>query len=134
MSSTTGPNDWQQLWDNHTKSLEEWRMWLDMLEDQQDLQHDFCTTAWHHLLGESQLACMKMLNNFNLVMEKAFQESSTNTMKQFGEKWKDAINQSEMAPLGRIAERWQKATSDATPESYRHFIEGWLRYYDTFLG
>ena len=73
MSTTEqrGRGDWQSLWDEYTRSFENWKRMVESV----------------------QRASSDMQRSFNQVMEKAASESSADTMKKFGETWQRAMSE-----------------------------------------
>ena len=68
MSKEAKSNEWDSLWQEYTKSLENWKT---LFEQVQNANND-------------------MQAKFNEVWEKATKESSLDTMKSFGENWQNA--------------------------------------------
>ena len=69
MSETENSNEWEKLWQDYTKSLENWMKLFESVKN----------------------ASIEMQQKFNIVMEKAVKESSADTVKQFGENWQKAM-------------------------------------------
>jgi hypothetical protein len=74
MSKDEKSNEWDSLWQEYTKSLENWKT----------------------LFEQVQKANNDMQTKFNEVWEKATKESSNDTMKLFGENWQNALNEAGM--------------------------------------
>jgi conjugal transfer/entry exclusion protein len=74
MSEQGKTNEWDSLWGQYTKSLENWKS----------------------LFEQIQNASNDMQSKFNQVWDKATVESSAETMKLFGENWQKAMNEAGM--------------------------------------
>jgi hypothetical protein len=81
------PNEWDSLWQEYTKSLENWKT----------------------LFEQVQNANQDMQAKFNEVWEKASKESSFETMKSFGENWQNALGNTGMNSFKEFSDSWQKA-------------------------
>ncbi len=99
------PNDWQKLWDDYTKSFETWKQMFESI----------------------QKAGAEMQANFNRVIEKAAKESSSDTMKQFGDNWKKAMSTADMDAFKQFGDGWQKAINESTTDAYKQFAENWQK-------
>ena len=86
MSKEAKPNEWDSLWQEYTKSLENWKT---LFEQVQNANND-------------------MQTKFNEVWEKATKESSFDTMKSFGENWQKNLMGSGMEQMEAYGEMMKK--------------------------
>ena len=110
MSKEEKSNEWDLLWQEYTKSLENWKT---IFEKVQNANND-------------------MQAKFNEVWEKATKESSLDTMKSFGENWQKAVNDTGAESFKKFAEEWQKnlvgpgmEQMEAYGEMMKKFAETW---------
>ena len=75
MSANSKSNEWDSLWGEYSKSLENWKA----------------------IFEQFQNASNEMQTKFNKVWEKAGAESSTKTMKDFTEKWQKSMSDAQGA-------------------------------------
>ena len=71
MTSEEKSNHWDSLWQEYSKSLENWKTVFEQIQN----------------------ATNDMQAKFNEVWEKATKESSVDTMKAFGENWQKSLNE-----------------------------------------
>ena len=81
MSKEEKSNEWDSLWQEYTKSLENWKT---LFEQVQNANND-------------------MQAKFNEVWEKATKESSLETMKSFGENWQNSLGNTGMNSFSHYA-------------------------------
>jgi len=105
MSKEEKSNEWDSLWQEYTKSLENWKT---LFEQVQNANND-------------------MQAKFNEVWEKASKESSIETMKSFGENWQNALNDAGMNSFKGFSDAWQKALNDSGSDAYKKFAEIWQK-------
>ncbi len=105
MSKEEKSNEWDSLWQEYTKSLENWKT---MFEQVQNANND-------------------MQAKFNEVWEKASKESSLETMKSFGENWQNALSNAGMNSFKEFSDAWQKALNDTNADAYKKFAETWQK-------
>ena len=105
MSKEEKSNEWDSLWQEYTKSLENWKT---LFEQVQNANND-------------------MQAKFNEVWEKASKESSIETMKSFGENWQNALNDAGMNSFKGFSDAWQKALNDSGADAYKKFAETWQK-------
>jgi len=105
MSKEEKSNEWDSLWQEYTKSLENWKT---LFEQVQNANND-------------------MQAKFNEVWEKATKESSLETMKSFGENWQNALTNTGMNSFKDFSDAWQKALSGTGPDAYKKFAETWQK-------
>ena len=116
MSKEQKPNEWDSLWQEYTKSLENWKT---LFEQVQNANND-------------------MQAKFNEVWEKATKESSLETMngmksfKEFSDAWQKALNETGADAFKKFAENWQKnlmgsgmEQMEAYGEMMKKFAETW---------
>ena len=105
MSEQEKPNEWDSLWQEYTKSLENWKT----------------------LFEQIQNASNEMQAKFNEVWEKATVESSAETMKLFGENWQKAMNDAGMNSFKEFSENWQKSLNDSNAATFKQFADNWQK-------
>jgi len=105
MSKESKSNEWDSLWQEYTKSLENWKTLFDQV----------------------QKANNEMQNKFNEVWEKATKESSYETMKLFGENWQKALNEAGMKSFKDFSDAWQKVMNNVGADSFKNFTETWQK-------
>ena len=105
MSKEAKSNEWDSLWQEYTKSLENWKT---LFEQVQNANND-------------------MQAKFNQVWEKATKESSLDTMKSFGENWQNAISNAGMNSFKEFSDTWQKALNETGTDAYTKFAETWQK-------
>jgi len=105
MSEEEKTHEWDSLWQEYTKSLENWKT----------------------LFEQIQNASNDMQSKFNDVWEKASVESSSETMKLFGENWQKAMSDAGMNSFKDFSENWQKALNDTNASTFKQFIENWQK-------
>ena len=105
MSKEEKPKEWDSLWQEYTKSLENWKT----------------------LFEQVQNANNEMQAKFNEVWEKATKESSLETMKSFGENWQKALGNTGMNSFKEFSDAWQKALSGTSTDTYKKFAETWQK-------
>ena len=105
MSKEVKSNEWDSLWQEYTKSLENWKT---LFEQVQNANND-------------------MQAKFNEVWEKATKESSLDTMKSFGENWQNALSNAGMNSFKEFSDAWQKALNDTGADAYKKFAETWQK-------
>ena len=105
MSKEEKANEWDSLWQEYTKSLENWKT---LFEQVQNANND-------------------MQAKFNEVWEKASKESSLETMKSFGENWQNAFTNTGMNSFKEFSDAWQKALSETGSDAYKKFAETWQK-------
>ena len=105
MSKDEKSNQWDSLWQEYTKSLENWK----------------------NLFEQVQAANNDMQAKFNEVWEKATKESSIDTMKLFGENWQKALNEAGMKSFKEFSETWQKAVNATGTDAFKQFAENWQK-------
>lgn len=103
MSKEEKSNEWDSLWQEYTKSLDNWKT---LFEKVQNANND-------------------MQAKFNEVWEKATKESSLDTMKLFGENWQKALSDAGMKSFKEFSDAWQKAVNDTGADSFKKFAEEW---------
>jgi len=103
MSEQPKNNEWDSLWGEYTKSLENWKS----------------------LFEQIQNASKDMQSKFNGVWDKANVESSAETMKLFGENWQKSLNDVGMNYFKEFSENWQKALNDTNASTFKQFAENW---------
>ena len=105
MSKDEKSNEWDSLWQEYTKSLENWK----------------------NLFEQVQTANSDMQAKFNEVWEKATKESSLDTMKLFGENWQKALNEAGMKSFQEFSDAWQKAINATGADAFKQFSENWQK-------
>ena len=108
MSESGTSNEWDKLWQEYTKSLENWRS----------------------LFESVQKATSDMQQKFNQVMEKAGKESSADTMKQFGENWQKAMSQAGLDTFKTFGESWQKAMNEPSFNAFQQVSDNWQKTFN----
>ncbi len=101
MSGQDNNAQWDSLWQEYSKSLENWKT----------------------LFEQMQKASAEMQSKFNEVWEKATAESSNDTLKSFGENWQRAMTETNM----RAFEGWQKGLGDTGKSSFAQFADSWQK-------
>ena len=97
--------EWDSLWQEYTKSLENWKT----------------------LFEQMQSASNDMQAKFNEVWEKATAESSADTMKLFGQNWQQAMSDAGMKSFKEFSENWQKALHDSNISAFTQLAENWQK-------
>ena len=109
MSEQGKTNEWDSLWQEYTKSLENWKS----------------------LFEQIQTASNDMQTKFNEVWEKATVESSAETMKLFGENWQKAMNEVGMNSFKEFNENWQKSLNDSGIIAFKQLAENWQKTFSS---
>src|SRR3989304_4313480 len=87
MSKSSKPtNDWDKLWQEYSKVLEKWK----------------------EVFETFQNTTMEMQKKYNEVIGIAANESSKDTMKQFGENWQKAMSKSGVDIFKQFSDNWEK--------------------------
>jgi len=105
MSANSKNNEWDSLWGDYSKSLENWKS----------------------LFEQIQNASNDMQTKFNQVWEKASAESSPETIKDFTENWQKSMTDAGMKSFRDFTENWQKSMTDANTSSFEQFTENWQK-------
>jgi uncharacterized protein YaaW (UPF0174 family) len=105
MSEESKNNEWDSLWGEYSKSLENWKSIFEQIQN----------------------ASNDMQTKFNQVWEKASDESSPETMKLFGENWQKSMTDAGMKSFKDFGENWQKSLNDANASVFKHFAENWQK-------
>lgn len=106
--SNENTSEWDKLWHDYSNSLENWRKIFD----------------------EVLKANTEMQEKFNAVITKASQESSVDTMKQFGESWQKAMSDAGLKSTQEFSQYWQKAMSNPD-KGFEEFAEAWQKSLST---
>ena len=105
MSKEQKPNEWDSLWQEYTKSLENWKT----------------------IFEQAQKANNDMQAKFNEVWEKATKESSLETMNLFAENWQNALSDAGMTSFKAFSDAWQKALNETGSDAFKKFAESWQK-------
>ena len=103
MTSEEKSNQWDSLWQEYSKSLENWKTVFEQIQN----------------------ATNEMQAKFNEVWEKAAKESSMDTMKTFGENWQKSLNDAGIKSFKEFGEAWQKSLNDANVSAFKQVAENW---------
>ena len=103
MSKEEKSNEWDLLWQEYTKSLENWKT----------------------LFEKIQNANKDMQAKFNEIWEKATKESSLETTKLFGENWQKGLNDAGMKYFKEFSDAWQEAMKGTGTDAFKKFGESW---------
>ena len=103
MSEPKQPNEWDSLWQEYSKSLENWKALYEQIRD----------------------ASNDMQSKFNAVWEKSLNESSIDTIKLFGENWQNSLNEAGAKSFKEFGDSWQKALAESNTTAFRQFAENW---------
>ena len=103
MSKEEKSNEWDSLWEQYTKSLENWKT----------------------LFEKIQNANKDMQAKFNEIWEKATKESSLETTKLFGENWQKGLNDAGMKYFKEFSDAWQEAMKGTGTDAFKKFGESW---------
>jgi len=109
MSAEQKNYEWDSLWEEYTKSLENWKSLFDQIQSSNN----------------------EMQEKFNKVWEKAAGESSNDTLKLFGENWQKAMTDAGMNYFKDFGTNWQKALNDTNASTFKQFIENWHKSLST---
>ena len=103
MSKEEKSNEWDLLWQEYTKSLENWKTFFEKIQNaNKDLQA-----------------------KFNEVWEKATKESSLDTTKLFEYNWQKGLNDAGMKSYKEFSDAWQKAMNKTDTDAFKKFAESW---------
>ena len=103
MSKEEKSNEWDLLWQEYTKSLENWKTLFEKIQNaNKDLQA-----------------------KFNEVWEKATKESSLDTTKLFEYNWQKGLNDAGMKYFKEFSDAWQKAMNEPNTDAFKKFGESW---------
>ena len=105
MSEEEKTHEWDSLWGEYTKSLENWKSLCDQIQNSNK----------------------EMQSKFNEVWEKATVESSAETMKLFGENWQKAMTDAGMNSFKGFSDNWQKALNDSNAATFKQFVDNWQK-------
>ena len=86
MSTDSKNNEWDSLWGEYSKSLENWKSIFEQIQN----------------------ASNDMQTKFNQVWEKASAESSPETIKDFTENWQKALSSSGLEQMNAYGEMMKK--------------------------
>jgi len=103
MASGEKSNEWDSLWQEYSKSLENWKIVFEQIQN----------------------ATNDMQTKFNEVWEKATKESSVDTMKIFGENWQKSLSDAGMKSFKEFGEAWQKSLNETNASTFKQFVENW---------
>ena len=103
MTSDEKSNQWDSLWQEYSKSLENWKTVFEQIQN----------------------ATNEMQAKFNEVWEKATKESSIDTMKAFGENWQKSLNDAGIKSFKEFGDVWQKSLNDANASTFKQVAENW---------
>jgi uncharacterized protein with von Willebrand factor type A (vWA) domain len=110
MSEQDKTNEWDSLWQEYTKSLENWKS----------------------LFEQIQNASNDMQTKFNQVWEKASTESSPETIKDFTENWQKSMTDVNTSAFKQFADNWQKALSSSGLEQMNAYGEMMKKFAETW--
>ena len=105
MSTDSKNNEWDSLWGEYSKSLENWKS----------------------LFEQIQNASNDMQTKFNQVWEKASTESSPETIKDFTENWQKSMTDAGMNSFKDFTENWQKSMTDVNTSAFKQFADNWQK-------
>ena len=105
MSTDSKSNEWDSLWGEYSKSLENWKSIFEQIQN----------------------ASNDMQIKFNQVWEKASAESSPETIKQFGENWQKSMTDAGMKSFSDFTENWQKSMTDTNTSAFKQFADNWQK-------
>jgi len=103
MTSEEKSNQWDSLWQEYSKSLENWKTVFEQIQN----------------------ATNDMQAKFNEVWEKATKESSIDTMKAFGENWQKSLSDAGIKSFKEFGEAWQKSLNEANASAFKQAAENW---------
>lgn len=103
MTSEEKSNHWDSLWQEYSKSLENWKTVFEQIQN----------------------ATNDMQAKFNEVWEKATKESSIDTIKTFGENWQKSLSDAGIKSFKEFGEAWQKSLNEANASTFKHVAENW---------
>jgi len=110
MSEQEKNNEWDSLWGEYTKSLENWKT----------------------LFEQIQNASNDMQSKFNQVWDKATVESSAETLKLFSENWQKSLNEVGINSFKQFSENWQKNLSSSGLEQMNAYGEMMKKFAETW--
>ena len=110
MSEQDKNNEWDSLWQEYTKSLDNWK------------------TVYEQI----QKASSDMQEKFNQVWDKATVESSNETMKLFTENWQKSMADAGMNSFKEFTENWQKTLSSSGLEQMNAYGEMMKKFAETW--
>ena len=110
MSTDSKNNEWDSLWGEYSKSLENWKS----------------------LFEQIQNASNDMQTKFNQVWEKASTESSPETIKDFTENWQKSMTDVNTSAFKQFADNWQKALSSSGLEQMNAYGEMMKKFAETW--
>lgn len=127
--SESKPNEWDSLWQEYSKSLENWKVLFEQMSDaSNDMQSKF-NDVWEKAVKESSLDTMKL---FGENWQKSLNEAGVNTFKEFGESWQKALNESNAAAFRQLAETWHGAFTTSSLEQMAAYGELMKKFADTW--
>jgi len=110
MSAEQKNYEWDSLWEEYTKSLENWKSLFDQIQSSNN----------------------EMQEKFNKVWEKAAGESSNDTLKLFGENWQKALNDTNASTFKQFIENWHKSLSTSGLEQMNTYGEMMKKFTETW--
>ena len=110
MSANSKNNEWDSLWGDYSKSLENWKS----------------------LFEQIQNASNDMQTKFNQIWEKASAESSPETIKDFTENWQKSMTDANASSFEQFTENWQKALSSSGLEQMNAYGEMMKKFAETW--
>ena len=103
MSKEEKSNEWDLLWQEYTKSLDNWKTLFEKIQNaNKDLQA-----------------------KFNEICEKATKESSLDTTKLFDYNWTKGLNDAGMKYFKEFSDAWQEAMNGTGTDAFKKFGESW---------
>ena len=105
MSTDSKNNEWDSLWGEYSKSLENWKSLFEQLQN----------------------ASNDMQTKFNQVWEKASTESSPETIKDFTENWQKSMTDAGMNSFKDFTENWQKSMTYVNTSAFKQFADNWQK-------
>ena len=110
MSKNSKTNEWDSLWGEYSKSLENWKS----------------------IFEQFQKASNDMQTKFNQVWEKASAESSPETIKDFTESWQKSMTDTNASVFKQFTENWQTTLSSSGLEQMNAYGEMMKKFSETW--
>jgi DNA mismatch repair ATPase MutS len=110
MSKDSKTNEWDSLWGEYSKSLENWKS----------------------IFEQFQKASNDMQTKFNQVWEKASAESSPETIKDFTENWQKSMTDTDASVFKQFTENWQTTLSSSGLEQMNAYGEMMKKFSETW--
>ena len=129
MTSEEKSHHWDSLWQEYSKSLENWKTVFEQIQNAtNDIQAKF-NEVWEKASKESSVNTMKA---FGENWQKSLSDAGIKSFKEFGDTWQKALNESNTSTFKQVAENWQHALNSSGMESMKAYGEMMKKFAETW--